>query len=384
MEEASSKKGPMQRLFTGILVLVFLGAWGAGESWGLVSPHPLKIYEEGSALLDSYRGDRRDLRQAQDHFMHLIKKYPESPFGYLGMSRSYIIEAYRHGNHYDMTAIKDEALPFAIKALELGSSLRAVHENYAMFEKIFEQQSQNQRQAKHSLTLYPQSPETYMLLGHFVMDQGDYEQALEYFQVALAFEPDTSLQAKLWKRIAWIHFYIYDDAEKAMQCYQKALDVDGDSAILHEYLGRAYLRLEKYDEAISAFRKSLDVLSLNSTQYNYHKAQGLKFRRDGNVEEAARALRQALQTGKADSFVHYSLGDLYFKQGNYAGAHEQFRKSIELKPEDPDAYFYAGRSADSLGEPDLAMDYYRQYLKLDNTSRQAEWILNHVPAVSQK
>ena len=67
-----------------------------------LSPHPLKVYEKGLNQLTAYRGNDQDIREAEALFNQLIDRYPESPFGYLGMSQAKILEAYRCDHQYNM------------------------------------------------------------------------------------------------------------------------------------------------------------------------------------------------------------------------------------------------------------------------------------------
>lgn len=106
-------------------------------AYAFLSPHPVQLYDKGEALIADYQGDINVLVAAQDVLLVLIEKYPHSPFGYLGMSHLYRIDAYLGNENYDLKLIRERALPFALKALELGPSIRAVHENYAFFEEFF-------------------------------------------------------------------------------------------------------------------------------------------------------------------------------------------------------------------------------------------------------
>ena len=54
------------------------------------------------------------------------------------MSQIYRIDAHLGSENYDLDLIRERALPFALKALKLGPNIRAVHENYAFFEKFLE------------------------------------------------------------------------------------------------------------------------------------------------------------------------------------------------------------------------------------------------------
>lgn len=109
----------------------------ASSSDAFLTPHPIQLYEKGDALVSSYSGNADGLMAAQDVFIVLIEKYPNSPFGYLGMSHLYRVDAYLGEENYDLKLIRERALPFALKALQLGPSIKAVHENYAFFEQFF-------------------------------------------------------------------------------------------------------------------------------------------------------------------------------------------------------------------------------------------------------
>lgn len=124
-----------------VYLLIFTLLVFSRSARAMVSPHPIQLYEKGQKLIQQYKGDVGTFVAAQDIFMELIEKYHDSPFGYLGMSQIYRIDAYLGEENYDVKLIRERALPFALKALKLGPSIRAVHENYAFFEKFFEEEN---------------------------------------------------------------------------------------------------------------------------------------------------------------------------------------------------------------------------------------------------
>lgn len=349
----------------------------------MMSPHPIQLYEKGYALLNRYSGDPSKLYEAQEVFGLLIEKYPDSPFGYLGMSRIHTIDAYLYGNHYNMDKIRTLALPFAVKALELGSSIRPVHENYANFERIFDQYAINREQAQDSLTLFPDSPKTYFGVATFLSNQGEHEKALGYYNTALELDPSESLRLRILKRMALIYLQEYQEPEKAVDYYHKALGIRENSPVLNEYLGIAYLKMQLYELSIEKLSKALALVKISSPEHYLLEAKGYLSEKQGKVEEAINFLEKASAYKKHNSTLQYSLGNLYYKQANYERAYDHFRRVIDLKPLDPNAYYFAGRSADSLGDMDLARDYYKKYLQFDTDSQEAHWIQENIPEFSK-
>ena len=127
----------MKRAGISILCCIVIFCTLPRPARAFLSPHPVQMYEQGEQFIQNYDGDISNLVAAQDIFVRLILKYPHSPFGYLGMSHIYRIDAYLGEENYDMKTIRARALPFALRAMKLGPSIREVHENYAFFERFF-------------------------------------------------------------------------------------------------------------------------------------------------------------------------------------------------------------------------------------------------------
>lgn len=354
------------------------------QGWAFYSPHPMKTYEQGLHYLDHYQGDQADLDEAQKYFTQLIEKHPNSPFGYLGMSRVHIINAYLHDNSYNMKEIKDDALPFAVKALSLGPSLREVHENYSVFEKIFEEYEITQTRTQESLTLFPEKADTYFEVGQFLSDQSDYERALVYYKASLNMDPTTALRLKLLKRIAHIYLERYDDPRSAAEYYTEALKIWEDAPAINEFLGVAYLKMQKYDLAIERFTKALNQMTTPLVEYYLLQAKGYLSKEQGNLNEAIGFLEQAASFKKRNSTLAFDLGNLYYEKAKYDTAFTYFSSVIEWKPQDANAYYFAGRSAQNLGKEDLAISYFKKYLQMKNDSMEADWIRQNMPAIAQQ
>jgi len=363
--------------------MVLLVLLGASQADSFLIPHPKKMYDYGKEIIDTYRGEQAELEQAKVVFLDVIDTYPESPFGYLGLSWVYRIEACQSGTRFDMAIIRDVSLPFAIKALELGSSIREVHENYAHFERIFEQYEQDQEKAKEYLSMFPESPQTYYILANFMRDQGKIDKAIEFYKEALTLKPSQTLEVKILKRIAHVYLSFYDQPQTALEYLKKAALHKFDRPVIQEAMGRAYLRLERYEKAIDCFQSALMDIPLSDTRCYLLQAQGLLNEREGQVQEAIGFLERASEMNNQNSSLHYTLGNLYYKNKDYDQAYNHFKNVIDLQPESADAYFFAGRSVHSLGDQEEAAGYFQKFLRLQPEGKEAVWIMKNVPGLSQ-
>ncbi|MFA5261355.1 MAG: tetratricopeptide repeat protein, partial [Candidatus Omnitrophota bacterium] len=331
---------------------------------------------------NSFRGDRQDLLAARKIFQQLIARYPESALGYLGMSRALLMEAALFDNHYNMKFVHEEALPNAVKALELGPTIRAVHEHYSEIEKIFENYYLNKKEAQIYLTLYPEDPKTFFYAGAFVLDQDEPQKAVEYFSIALDMNPGQELRKKILKYLAWIHLNKYQQYDKAVNYCQQALELEKSSYELNEYLGLAYLRLGDYHASVESLSRALQLSDKSGqAQFYLWLAKGHQAEEEGNVSLAADFFEQALLSRGRDIEVHYKLGNLYFSMADYRKAYDHFRRVIDLQPDKANAYFFAGRSIQSLGDYDSAVTYFSKYLTLATDDQKVAWIKQHMPAV---
>lgn len=224
------------------------------------SHHPLQDYEQGIKNLQAYRGDAEILQRVQSLFSHMIEKYPNSPFGYLGMSQLKTMEAYRYGQHYNIKMITEDALPMALKAMRTGPMLKAVHDHYERFETIFKNNDESQDQVRKLLFLFPEKPATYLALGDYLSDQGDYEKSLEYYKIALRFAVDDAGRLIAIQRIARIYLTELPDAILAVQYYKEALAINENMPTVWEALGVAYLNLQQYELSVEQYQKALSFL----------------------------------------------------------------------------------------------------------------------------
>jgi tetratricopeptide (TPR) repeat protein len=66
------------------------------------------------------------------------------------------------------------------------------------------------------------------------------------------------------------------------------------------------------------------------------------------------------------------IADLYFKDGNYAGALSRYAEALHFVPDDETAAFGVAESARKLGKRDQAVEAYKTYLKLAPQGKKAK------------
>jgi tetratricopeptide (TPR) repeat protein len=274
------------RIFLIVTLALFSQIGFSRLSFALSSPHALELYERGMNFLNSYHGDTADLDEAQQCFMDLVTKFPESPYGYLGLSRIEKISSYLYDNRYNMNKVRDNVLPLAVKALELGPSVKEVHENYSAIENIYEDFYSNQKEAQDALTSFPERPETYLLIGMFFGDQSEGDKAVEFYKMALGMQPGADLRLRILERIGLIYLNELQQPEKALEYFQQAEELEPNSPIFNESLGMTYLSLKNYTKAIEYLSKSINKLKNTYTEGQLAQAKALQAQEEAKTKEA--------------------------------------------------------------------------------------------------
>ena len=99
-------------------------------------------------------------------------------------------------------------------------------------------------------------------------------------------------------------------------------------------LGLAYLAMRDTTKAVEAFQKQLEVNPYDEFAYNN---LGRAYWQDRKYDEAANAFKKQIEINPLDNFAHSNLGAMYAEWHKYDEAAPELEKAVSLRPEDPDA-----------------------------------------------
>lgn len=119
-------------------------------------------------------------------------------------------------------------------------------------------------------------------------------------------------------------------------------------------MGNAYVKLEKYDDAIKAYQDSMVEKPLKQVKEKLLEAQRLK-------EEKEKLAY--IDPVKADE--HREKGNEYLKNGNVPEAIKEYSEAIKRNPKDAKLYSNRGAAYSKMMDYGRAMDDINMALKLD-------------------
>jgi adenylate cyclase len=149
----------------------------------------------------------------------------------------------------------------------------------------------------------------------------------------------------------WTEFPVRS-LEKALELGQKALSIGEPAATTHALLGSGYLRLGKYDLAISELQRAIE---LNPNHALSHLTLGMVMLYAGRTDEAIQLVQTGIRFDPYSRLDHYwHLGLAYYLKGRYEDAIKTLEQNLSHDPNSAwsyialaAAYAQEGRSKDS-------------------------------------
>ena len=187
-------------------------------------------------------------------------------------------------------------------------------------------------------------------------------------QLATRIRDDRYILAQIYIR--------FNDAQKAVDTFEKILAVDDKYVPALTGIGIAYQMLDDVTQAEIYLRKAIE-LSSNDESPNAYNALGYLYAEQGvKLDEAAALVRRALESTPTSGAYLDSLGLIYLKQGKLDAAIENLEQAIHYLPNTPeilshlaDAYLEKGLKEKALqtleGAVQLEPDNVELRQKLD-------------------
>jgi tetratricopeptide (TPR) repeat protein len=162
-------------------------------------------------------------------------------------------------------------------------------------------------------------------------------------------------------RTGW-HNLMYNDFDLAVDAFQKALEINPDSAAAYEGWGVALQRQNQLEEARKLLSKSLGLQPDRKDAHNY---LGQVHARLGNSAEAIRQYREALRLDPQDAETHMMLGSLLVDSGKADEAKQHLADAARLDPKNTLPHVLLGIVLVREGSPEQADVHFQNALKID-------------------
>jgi tetratricopeptide (TPR) repeat protein len=248
-----------------------------------------------------------------------------------------------------MQPVSDQTNP----AMESALSTLAVGVEFHQNGKLDKAERVYQRVLRNMPTL----AEAWHLLGLLRFQTNRFQPAADYFEQALALEP----QNPLYLNIFGITLRNLGQMERAASILEQAVAINPDDADQHVELGLVLTHLNQFSAALACYRQAI---ALNPDHAPAHRNLAVLLWREEKLADAAFHFERAVQLDPNDAEACRGLGDLLHQQGNLVKAGGWYAKWVQLTPDSAAAHFKLGLTLWERGLADKAEVHFRRVLAL--------------------
>jgi Tfp pilus assembly protein PilF len=214
------------------------------------------------------------------------------------------------------------------------------------------------------LQIHPRHAGAIHLLGLIAFQIGKHDVAAEYLLEAIKID---AFHAPFSADLAEIYRAMGKTAE-AIASYRQALRLNPEAADTHNYFGTMLVGEGQADEATACFR---EAVRLNPRFGEAHANLGAVYQAQGQLAAAQAAFEQAVQVASDDAGAYLGLGTCLRAQGKWPSALACYQKAARLRPELPEAHYFAGMARLALGQFAEGWPEFQWRLKCATGARRA-------------
>ena len=178
-----------------------------------------------------------------------------------------------------------------------------------------------------------------------------------------AVEKDTPIKDVLKYFNMGADFYRQREISKAIQAYQKVIELDPTYVEAYNNIGIIYQDLGDFDKALEAYRTSIKINPQYEKAYNN---LGIVLLLNGHYEESKEAFQNALDINPNNIESYINLGILYKKQGQFEKAIEYYQKALTINPLHGETHYNIGLLYEQLENHKMAISHYQKFIQLSS------------------
>lgn len=209
------------------------------------------------------------------------------------------------------------------------------------------------------LNMNPDNVGAYNNIGVTYNRQNDYTTAIEYFKNALKINPNYYLS--YCNR--GFSYEKQEQLEPAFQDYMRCMSLNPEYPKAYSGLGYIYALQKNYESSIENFSVAI---SLDPTYSIAFYNRGLSYKNLGMIDPAISDFKNAIRLDANYLNAHMSLGNIYGDNlKEYDLARTEYRKVIEIEPNNAFAYNNIGATYKNQKDYATAIQYFEKALNID-------------------
>ncbi|NJD53380.1 MAG: tetratricopeptide repeat protein [Candidatus Methanoperedens sp.] len=150
--------------------------------------------------------------------------------------------------------------------------------------------------------------------------------------------------------------------QEAIQCYDKALEINPGMADVWNNKALAMARIARYEEAVTCYNKAID-LKPDDEEVIYNK--GIALAHLGLTKEAIECYDKILEKKPLDAGAWCLKGDILFESGDFEGALQAYDRSIKANSRDETVWNNRGLTLVKLNRLPEALESYDKALEIN-------------------
>ena len=202
----------------------------------------------------------------------------------------------------------------------------------------------------------------YRKIGINAMAEGNYEEAINNFQLALDQSKGQirNLELDICMQTAEAP-YLNEQPEDTIVVCDAALAYDKSYATAYYLRGNLYLQQGDSEKALADYEQAAKYADAD---YEIYIQLYENLNRAGMKAEGEKYLNKALELKGKGRYYLTNRGYIYYLMGDYENAKEQLLQAVAIEQkegEDDKAELYLAQTAEQLGDEQTAAQYYKAY-----------------------
>jgi TolB-like protein/DNA-binding winged helix-turn-helix (wHTH) protein/Flp pilus assembly protein TadD len=284
-----------------------------------INPEAHEAYLKGRYFWN--KRTEEGVRKGIEYFEQATRIDPNYAIAYAGLAESYIV---LNGHRFlPPTQAFPKVREAALKALELDESLAEAHSSLGSLNWEYEWDKLGaEKEFRRAIELNPSYATAHQWYAEELAVVGRGDEAVAEIKRAQELDP---LSLPISVVAGWI-VYLGRDYDRAINQYQRTVEMDSNFAVAHTYLGRAYIQKGNLSQAIFECQTAT---RLSRTHPFYLAWLGYAYARAGKRNDALRVLRQLEALSQHKYVASHDVAAIYAGMGEQSKAIAWLNKAYD-------------------------------------------------------